>query len=66
MPLGGLSARERQVATLVAAGMTNRQIASDLVVSEKTVESHLSHIFVKLDVSSRAAVASAVAHVTSP
>ncbi len=56
-----LSARERQVATLVAAGMTNRQIAADLVVSEKTVESHLAHIFVKLDVSSRAAVAAAVA-----
>ena len=61
-----LSARERQVAALVAAGMTNRQIAGDLVVSEKTVESHLAHIFVKLDVSSRAAVATAVAQTASP
>ena len=60
-PLGSLSARERQVATLVAAGKTNRQIATELVVSEKTVESHLGHIFVKLEVSSRASVATVVA-----
>jgi DNA-binding CsgD family transcriptional regulator len=56
-----LSARERQVADLVAGGRTNRQIAAALVMSEKTVESHLGHIFVKLGVTSRASVAAAVA-----
>jgi DNA-binding NarL/FixJ family response regulator len=56
-PLAVLSRREREVAALVAIGHTNRQIAAELVVSEKTVESHLGHIFTKLDVSSRAAVA---------
>jgi DNA-binding CsgD family transcriptional regulator len=58
--LAELSRREQEVADLVRAGRTNRQIAADLVVSEKTVESHLSHIFTKLGVGSRAAVASAV------
>jgi DNA-binding CsgD family transcriptional regulator len=59
--LAALSARERQVADLVARGQTNRQIAAALVMSEKTVESHLGHIFVKLGVTSRASVAAAVA-----
>ena len=40
---------------LVAAGKTNRAIAADLVISEKTVARHLSNIFTKLGVSSRAA-----------
>jgi DNA-binding CsgD family transcriptional regulator len=56
-PLAALSRREREVAALVAKGHTSRQIAADLFVSEKTVESHLGHIFTKLGVSSRAAVA---------
>jgi DNA-binding NarL/FixJ family response regulator len=43
------------VLRLVAAGKTNRQIASDLFISERTVERHLSNIFNKLDLSSRAA-----------
>jgi DNA-binding CsgD family transcriptional regulator len=64
--VSALSAREREVAVLVAAGRTNRQIAADLVVSEKTVESHLAHIFVKLEVTSRAAVAAAIAAANSP
>jgi DNA-binding NarL/FixJ family response regulator len=55
-----LSRREREVAALVAAGRSNRQIAAELVLSEKTVESHLAHIFTKLDVGSRAAVAGMV------
>ncbi len=52
--LAALTAREREVAELVAAGNTNREIAGTLYLSEKTVESHLSHIFTKLGVSSRA------------
>ena len=52
---GGLSLRELQVLRLVAAGKTNRTIADELFLSEKTVHRHLSNIFGKLDVGSRAA-----------
>ena len=52
---GGLTAREAEVLALVATGMTNRAIADQLVISEKTVASHLSHIFTKLSLPSRAA-----------
>jgi DNA-binding NarL/FixJ family response regulator len=52
---GGMSAREVQVLRLVAAGKTNRAIAAELCISERTVERHVSNIFIKLDVSSRAA-----------
>jgi ATP/maltotriose-dependent transcriptional regulator MalT len=52
---GGLSPREVQVLRLVATGKTNRAIASELFISERTVERHVSNIFLKLDVSSRAA-----------
>jgi len=57
----GLTARERQVADLVTAGRTNRQIADELVLSVKTVETHLARIFAKLEVSSRTALAAKVA-----
>ena len=50
-----LSVRERQVLALMATGMTNRAIAGDLVISEKTVARHVANIFTKLGVSSRAA-----------
>jgi DNA-binding CsgD family transcriptional regulator len=53
----GLTAREAEVLRLVAAGHSNTQIASDLVLSEKTVARHLSNIFGKLDVGSRTAAA---------
>ena len=55
-----LSERELEVAKLVATGKTNRQIATEIFLSEKTVESHLSHIFSKLGVRSRSAVAAEV------
>jgi len=51
----GLTPRELQVLRLVAAGKTNKAIASELFLSEKTIDRHVSNIFVKLDVSSRAA-----------
>jgi DNA-binding CsgD family transcriptional regulator len=52
---GGLTAREVEVLSLVATGKTNHAIATELVISEKTVASHMSHIFTKLDLTSRAA-----------
>jgi DNA-binding CsgD family transcriptional regulator len=52
---GGLTARELQVLRLVAAGETNKAIAADLFISERTVDRHLSNIYAKLGVSSRAA-----------
>jgi DNA-binding NarL/FixJ family response regulator len=52
-----LSEREKEVLVLVARGMTNRQIATELVLSENTVRNHLSHILDKLDFSRRSQVA---------
>jgi DNA-binding NarL/FixJ family response regulator len=57
----GLTGRELEVLELVAGGSSNREIARDLFISEKTVTSHLTHIFTKLGVSSRSA-AGAFAH----
>jgi len=51
---GGLSRRESEVLKLVAAGKTNRAIAAELFISEKTVARHVSNIFTKLGLSSRA------------
>jgi DNA-binding NarL/FixJ family response regulator len=51
----GLTARELQVLRLVAAGNTNHAIATELVLAEKTVDRHVSNIYTKLGVSSRAA-----------
>ena len=51
----GLTARELEVLRLVAAGKTNKAIAAELVLSERTVDRHVSNIFAKLGVSSRAA-----------
>jgi DNA-binding CsgD family transcriptional regulator len=51
----GLTGRELEVLRLVAAGRTNREIASALVISERTVARHLQNIFAKLRVSSRTA-----------
>jgi DNA-binding CsgD family transcriptional regulator len=51
----GLTERELEVLRLVAAGETNKAIAAELVLSERTVDRHVSNIFAKLGVSSRAA-----------
>ncbi len=52
-----LTAQEQAVAGLVAAGMSNRQVASELFVSVKTVQFHLTHIYAKLGVGSRGELA---------
>jgi ATP/maltotriose-dependent transcriptional regulator MalT len=51
---GGLSRRELEVVRLVAVGRTNREIASELWLSTRTVDAHLRHILAKLDCRSRA------------
>jgi predicted ATPase/DNA-binding CsgD family transcriptional regulator len=54
---GGLTAREREVAVLVAQGQSNRDIATTLVLSERTVASHVSNILSKLEFNSRTQIA---------
>lgn len=54
---GGLTAREREVATLVARGCSNREIAAALYVGERTVETHVSNIMAKLGCEGRARIA---------
>jgi DNA-binding NarL/FixJ family response regulator len=60
--LAALSAREREVADLIRAGRTNPEIARELYLSPKTVESHVRNIFAKLRVASRQEVAHLVEH----
>ena len=54
---GGLSQREAQVAAYLAQGLTNRQIAAAEHISERTVETHIRHIFTKLGFATRAQLA---------
>ncbi|MEW9529715.1 AAA family ATPase [Microbispora sp. NPDC049125] len=56
----GLSRRELEVARLVAEGLTNQQVAERLFLSVRTIETHLSRIFAKLEVTSRVGVATAL------
>lgn len=56
-----LTATEHTIAGLVAEGLSNPQIADRLYVSRRTVQTHVSHIFTKLDIASRAQLAAAVA-----
>ena len=58
--LSALTAREREIAELVTDRKTNREIADELVLSEKTIESHLRNVFAKLGVSKRAELARVV------
>ncbi len=55
----GLTASERRVAALVAQGHTNREVAAALFLGERTVETHLSHVYAKLGVRSRVELARA-------
>jgi DNA-binding NarL/FixJ family response regulator len=57
--LAGLTAREREIAELVAAGRTNREVADQLVLSPRTIEAHLRNIYSKLGVRSRVELARA-------
>jgi predicted ATPase/DNA-binding CsgD family transcriptional regulator len=50
---GQLTAREQEIATLVAEGLSNRQIAERLFISRRTVDAHIEHIFGKLGITSR-------------
>ncbi len=60
---GGLTSRERDVARLVAQGKSNREVAETLVLSERTVEDHVSHILAKLGFAGRVQIAAwAIAH----
>ncbi len=56
-----LTRREHEVANLVAQGLSNREIATKLVVSPRTAEAHVEHILIKLDFTSRAQIAAWVA-----
>jgi ATP/maltotriose-dependent transcriptional regulator MalT len=56
-PLAPLTAREREIAELVAAGRTNREVAEELVLSTRTIEAHLRNIYGKLEVRSRVELA---------
>ena len=52
---GGLTAREVEVLRLVARGLTDTQVAQQLVISRRTVNAHLTSIYGKLQISSRSA-----------
>jgi DNA-binding NarL/FixJ family response regulator len=59
-PAGGLTRREREVAELVADGLTNRAIAQRLYLSERTAANHVQHILDKLALANRSQIASLV------
>ena len=60
-PFAALTKRERQVAELIAQGITNKQIATKLVISQRTAEGHVEHILTKLGFTSRAQIAAWIA-----
>ncbi len=61
-PTTALTRREQEIAGLLAQGLTNRQIAQQLVLSERTVDTHTGNVLRKLGLSSRAQLASWVSH----
>jgi non-specific serine/threonine protein kinase len=60
-PAGNLTRREREVATLVARGLTNRQISTELSISERTAGNHVAKILHKLGLNSRTRIATCAA-----
>jgi DNA-binding NarL/FixJ family response regulator len=58
--VGSLTPREREISELITERMTNKQIAAQLFLSEKTIESHIRNVFHKLGASSRVEVARAI------
>ena len=64
--IASLSEREGEVARLVAEGETNKEIAAELFLSEKTIEKHIARIFGKLDVSKRTQIAAAIGREGEP
>lgn len=58
--LEALTASERRIAELAANGLTNREIAQTLFITDRTVEGHLTHVFTKLGVKTRTALAAAL------
>jgi DNA-binding CsgD family transcriptional regulator len=60
----GLTQREREIATLVVEGLTNREIASGLVISRRTAEGHVENILSKLGFTTRAQIAAWVGSTT--
>jgi DNA-binding NarL/FixJ family response regulator len=63
---GPLTRREREIAELVAQGLTSRQIAAATHIAERTAENHVQHILAKLGFTSRAQIAAWVAGRGSP
>ncbi len=61
----GLTAREREVLRLIALGRSNQEIASELVLSVRTVERHISNIYDKIGAAGKVARASAVTYAHS-
>jgi DNA-binding NarL/FixJ family response regulator len=59
--LGGLTASERRIAELAADGLTNREIAQTLFLTDRTVEGHLTNVFNKPCVRSRTSLPAALA-----
>jgi len=53
LSIDSLTAQEKRIALMIRKGMTNREIAQELYIAESTVKKHVSHIFEKLEISSR-------------